>query len=97
MLSKLMQQLIVSVEYLFEVYFLWQIAGIHPENCKLLKTDKSTEYALSPELLSEAISHDIAIGLIPFFLCGTVSNKDLYVFFYSFHISAAYLSLYRFG
>jgi len=53
-----------------------KIAGIHPENCKLLKTDKSTEYALSPELLSEAISHDIAIGLIPFFLCGTVGTTS---------------------
>lgn len=51
---------------------LWQIAGIHPENCRVLKTDSSTEYALSPESLSEAISQDIASGLIPFFLCATV-------------------------
>lgn len=68
-----MPQLIVPVYRMFEVYCLWQIGGIHPENCRLLKTDKSTEYALSPESLSAAISHDIAVGLIPFFLCGTVS------------------------
>ncbi|GMP99272.1 hypothetical protein CsSME_00046805 [Camellia sinensis var. sinensis] len=48
-----------------------QIGGIHPENCRFLKTDASSEYALSPESLNEAISHDIAIGLIPFFLSAT--------------------------
>ncbi|CAI0385951.1 unnamed protein product [Linum tenue] len=50
-----------------------QIGGVHPENCRLLKTDSSTNYALPPEIVSEAISHDISIGLIPFFLCGTSS------------------------
>ncbi|CAL1383387.1 unnamed protein product [Linum trigynum] len=53
-----------------------QIAGIHPENCRLLKTDSSTNYALPPEIVSEAISHDISIGLIPFFLCGTVGTTS---------------------
>ncbi|KAJ6389924.1 hypothetical protein OIU77_024198, partial [Salix suchowensis] len=48
-----------------------KIGGIHPENCKLLKTDSSTNYALSPGLLSKAISDDISTGLIPFFLCAT--------------------------
>lgn len=51
---------------------LWQIAGIYPENFRLLKTDSSTDFALSPETLSKAISQDIASGLIPFFLCATV-------------------------
>ncbi|KAF5937548.1 hypothetical protein HYC85_025054 [Camellia sinensis] len=53
-----------------------QIGGIHPENCRFLKTDASSEYALSPESLNEAISHDIAIGLIPFFLSATDSLLD---------------------
>ncbi|CAL1357102.1 unnamed protein product [Linum trigynum] len=53
-----------------------QIGGIHPENCRLLKTDSSTNYALPPEIVSEAISHDISIGLIPFFLCGTVGTTS---------------------
>ncbi|XP_057965230.1 phenylacetaldehyde synthase isoform X2 [Malania oleifera] len=53
-----------------------QIGGIHPENCRLLKTDASTNYALSPDLLSEAISRDISIGLIPFFLCATVGSTS---------------------
>ncbi|KAE8727865.1 Tyrosine decarboxylase 1 [Hibiscus syriacus] len=39
-----------------------QIAGIHPENCRLQKANSSTNYALSPELLSETISHDLTIG-----------------------------------
>ncbi|XP_022758544.1 tyrosine decarboxylase 1 isoform X1 [Durio zibethinus] len=53
-----------------------QIAGIHPENCRLLKANSSTNYALSPELLSETISQDLAIGLIPFFLCATVGTTS---------------------
>ncbi|KAJ6728964.1 hypothetical protein OIU85_019937 [Salix viminalis] len=52
-----------------------KIGGIHPENCKLLKTDSSTNYALSPDLLSKAISDDISTGLIPFFLCATVLKR----------------------
>lgn len=51
---------------------LLQIAGIHEENIRVLKTDSSTDFAISPELLSEAILHDSSSGLIPFFLCATV-------------------------
>ncbi|KAD1872331.1 hypothetical protein E3N88_42177 [Mikania micrantha] len=46
-----------------------QLAGIHPENLRLLKTENYNEYALSPDSLDDAISQDIAAGLIPFFLC----------------------------
>ncbi|XP_021280365.1 tyrosine decarboxylase 1 isoform X1 [Herrania umbratica] len=53
-----------------------QIGGIHPENCRLLKANSSTNYALSPELLSETISQDLAHGLIPFFLCATVGTTS---------------------
>ncbi|KAK8496297.1 hypothetical protein V6N13_100145 [Hibiscus sabdariffa] len=53
-----------------------QIAGIHPENCRVLNTNSSTNYALSPELLSETISHDRTTGLIPFFLCATVGTTS---------------------
>ncbi|KAL0435537.1 UNVERIFIED_CONTAM: Tyrosine decarboxylase 1 [Sesamum radiatum] len=53
-----------------------KIAGIHPENCRVLKTDAFSEYALSPESLSGAISQDIASGLIPFFLCATVGTTS---------------------
>ncbi|KAL6540768.1 Tyrosine decarboxylase 1 [Orobanche minor] len=53
-----------------------KIGGIHLENCRVLKTDSSTDYALSPETLSEAISQDIASGLIPFFLCATVGTTS---------------------
>ncbi|CAI9770606.1 unnamed protein product [Fraxinus pennsylvanica] len=53
-----------------------QIGGIHPENCRVLKTDPSTEHALAPESLSQAISQDIASGLIPFFLCATVGTTS---------------------
>ncbi|KAL3645050.1 Tyrosine decarboxylase 2 [Castilleja foliolosa] len=53
-----------------------KIGGIHTENCRVLKTDPSTEYALSPESLGEAISQDLASGLIPFFLCATVGTTS---------------------
>ncbi|XWS76175.1 hypothetical protein CRYUN_Cryun01aG0153800 [Craigia yunnanensis] len=53
-----------------------QIGGIHPENCRLLKANSLTNYALSPELLSETISQDLAIGLIPFFLCATIGTTS---------------------
>lgn len=52
----------------------WQIAGIHPENFRVLKTDSSTNYSLDPKVLSENISNDMSIGLQPFFLCATVRN-----------------------
>ncbi|XP_008358473.2 phenylacetaldehyde synthase [Malus domestica] len=53
-----------------------QIGGIHPENCRVLSTDSSTNYALSPNVLNEAISNDIASGLVPFFLCATVGTTS---------------------
>ncbi|KAG2323613.1 hypothetical protein Bca52824_016826 [Brassica carinata] len=53
-----------------------QVAGIHIENCRMLKTDSSTDYALCPESLQEAVSKDLEAGLIPFFLCGTVGTTS---------------------
>uniref|UniRef100_A0A224X8P5 Tryptophan decarboxylase n=1 Tax=Hypericum annulatum TaxID=708052 RepID=A0A224X8P5_9ROSI len=53
-----------------------QIGGIHPENCRLLITDSSTDYALSQESLSAAISEDVSRGLIPFFLCANVGTTS---------------------
>nr|GEY83134.1 tyrosine decarboxylase 1 [Tanacetum cinerariifolium] len=53
-----------------------QIAGIHPENCRLLRTYTCNEYALSPESLTDAISHDVASGLIPLFLCATIGTTS---------------------
>ncbi|KAI3995751.1 hypothetical protein MKX01_007230 [Papaver californicum] len=53
-----------------------QIAGIHPESCRLVKTDSSTNYALSPDVLRKEISKDVAAGLIPFFLTSTVGTTS---------------------
>ncbi|EXB46033.1 Tyrosine decarboxylase 1 [Morus notabilis] len=53
-----------------------QIAGIHPENCRLLRTDSSTNYALPPDVLNKAISSDVSNGFIPFFLCATVGTTS---------------------
>ncbi|PKA54142.1 Tyrosine decarboxylase 1 [Apostasia shenzhenica] len=53
-----------------------QIAGICPENFRHLKAKQSSNYALGPELLSEAISVDLSAGNIPFFLCGTVGTTS---------------------
>ncbi|XP_010548734.1 PREDICTED: tyrosine decarboxylase 1-like isoform X2 [Tarenaya hassleriana] len=53
-----------------------QIGGIRKENCRLLKTDSSTNYALSPDLVQEEISRDVAKGLVPFFICATVGTTS---------------------
>ncbi|KAL7602611.1 phenylacetaldehyde synthase [Lactuca sativa] len=53
-----------------------QIAGIYPENCKPIRTEICNEYALSPESLTDSISHDVASGLIPLFLCATVGTTS---------------------
>ncbi|XP_075508302.1 tyrosine decarboxylase 2 isoform X3 [Primulina tabacum] len=53
-----------------------KIGGIFPQNIRILETDSSTEYALSPESLTKTISQDIALGLIPFFLCATIGTTS---------------------
>uniref|UniRef100_A0A804L8A4 Tyrosine decarboxylase n=1 Tax=Musa acuminata subsp. malaccensis TaxID=214687 RepID=A0A804L8A4_MUSAM len=80
-----------------------QIAGIFPENLRVLKTDLTSNYALSLEVVSEAISSDLTAGLIPFFICATVGTtssaavdpiselgKIAKAFSMWFHIDAAY-------
>lgn len=51
-----------------------QIAGIHPENFRAIKTDVSTLFALSPDALRLSIQSDIEAGLIPLFLCATLGT-----------------------
>uniref|UniRef100_A0A1D1YG92 Tyrosine decarboxylase 1 n=1 Tax=Anthurium amnicola TaxID=1678845 RepID=A0A1D1YG92_9ARAE len=53
-----------------------QIAGIRPENFRVLKADSSTNYSLDFEALCKSISHDISTGLIPFFFCATVGTTS---------------------
>ncbi|CAN6567924.1 hypothetical protein C1H46_023035 [Malus baccata] len=51
-----------------------QIVGINPNNFRVIKTTKSTSFALSPESLKLAISSDVEAGLMPLFLCATVGT-----------------------
>ncbi|TVU39493.1 hypothetical protein EJB05_12915, partial [Eragrostis curvula] len=53
-----------------------QIAGIFPENFRVVKTDCNKNYAVAPEAVSEAISSDLSSGLIPFFVCATVGTTS---------------------
>ncbi|ONK70101.1 uncharacterized protein A4U43_C05F30270 [Asparagus officinalis] len=53
-----------------------QIAGIYTENLRLLKADQNSNYALTPDAVSEAISSDLSEGLIPFFLCATIGTTS---------------------
>ncbi|RDX98841.1 Tyrosine decarboxylase 1 [Mucuna pruriens] len=72
-----------------------KIAGLNPELCRLLKTESSTNYALSPDVLSESISNDIAGGLVGTTSSGAVDplpalgkiakTNELW-----FHVDAAY-------
>ncbi|KAJ0967397.1 hypothetical protein J5N97_024314 [Dioscorea zingiberensis] len=53
-----------------------QIAGIYLENFRVLKADSSTNYALIPYQLHEAIINDLSSGFIPFLLCATVGTTS---------------------
>jgi aromatic-L-amino-acid decarboxylase len=53
-----------------------QIAGIHPNNFRAIKTTKSTSFALSPDSLQSEICKDIKAGLVPLFLCATVGTTS---------------------
>ncbi|XP_062189591.1 tryptophan decarboxylase 2 isoform X4 [Phragmites australis] len=53
-----------------------QIAGIFPENFRVIKADCNTNYAVAPEAVREAISTDLSSGLIPFFICATVGTTS---------------------
>ncbi|KAK9936865.1 hypothetical protein M0R45_013687 [Rubus argutus] len=53
-----------------------QIVGINPNNIRAIKTTRSTEFALSPELLRSTICSDIEDGLVPLFLCATVGTTS---------------------
>ncbi|ONK70859.1 uncharacterized protein A4U43_C04F2260 [Asparagus officinalis] len=53
-----------------------QIAGIYTKNLRLLKADQNSNYALTPDAVSEAISSDLSEGLIPFFLCATIGTTS---------------------
>ncbi|KAF2316742.1 hypothetical protein GH714_042083 [Hevea brasiliensis] len=51
-----------------------QIAGIHPENIRAIKTTKATLFALSSDSFSLSVRSDLEAGLIPLFLCTTVGT-----------------------
>ena len=45
-------------------------------HCRLLPARPELEYALDPADLSAAIEEDIALGLIPFYLVGTIGSTS---------------------
>ena len=53
-----------------------QIAGIHPNNVRVIPTTKSTDFALSPHSLRSAIVSDLEAGMIPLYLCSTVGTTS---------------------
>jgi glutamate/tyrosine decarboxylase-like PLP-dependent enzyme len=53
-----------------------QIAGIRLENLRLIPTDASTNYSMSPQVLAKTVAADVAAGLVPFFLCGVVGSTS---------------------
>ncbi|RDY00983.1 Tyrosine/DOPA decarboxylase 2, partial [Mucuna pruriens] len=54
-----------------------QIAGIHPANFRVIKTKRSSFFALSPDSLLSTILLDVENGLIPCFLCATVGTTAI--------------------
>nr|GMD93292.1 tyrosine decarboxylase 1-like [Ipomoea batatas]GMD93294.1 tyrosine decarboxylase 1-like [Ipomoea batatas] len=51
-----------------------QIAGITPDNIRVIETTKADLFALSPEALQSSILCDIEQGLIPLYLCATLGT-----------------------
>jgi hypothetical protein len=51
-----------------------QIANIATANFRPVRTDASSHFSLSPTVLTKAAANDVAAGLVPFFLCGTILN-----------------------
>ncbi|EFJ35827.1 hypothetical protein SELMODRAFT_78872 [Selaginella moellendorffii] len=52
------------------------IAGIPLENLVIVPTDSSTNYAVSPAAMRQALEDGVKQGLLPFFLCGTVGTTS---------------------
>ncbi|KAL3693668.1 hypothetical protein R1sor_007319 [Riccia sorocarpa] len=52
-----------------------QIAGV-AANLRVIPTDSSTSFALSPSALRKALAEDTANGYMPFFLCGTLGTTS---------------------
>ncbi|XP_057454757.1 tyrosine decarboxylase 1-like [Lotus japonicus] len=51
-----------------------QIAGIHPQNFRAIKTKRSSAFALTTDSLLSAILQDLENGLIPCFLCANMGT-----------------------
>ncbi|KAL8167544.1 hypothetical protein V2J09_009043 [Rumex salicifolius] len=53
-----------------------KLAGILPQNIRLIKTTKSSHFALSPTQLHRAIKADVEAGMLPLYLCVTVGTTS---------------------
>jgi aromatic-L-amino-acid decarboxylase len=71
-----------------------QIAGIFSENVRVVIADCNKNYAVAPEAVSEALSIDLSSGLIPFFICATVSNLPCF-FSYANFLDLEMLRIYK--
>lgn len=74
--------------------FCLQIAGIFSENVRVVIADCNKNYAVAPEAVSEALSIDLSSGLIPFFICATVSNLPCF-FSYANFLDLEMLRIYK--
>ncbi|KAG5551554.1 hypothetical protein RHGRI_009829 [Rhododendron griersonianum] len=53
-----------------------RIAGINPENFRAIPTTKDNAFGLIPDSLESAILSDLAVGLIPLFLCAIIGTTS---------------------
>ncbi|XP_062113044.1 tyrosine decarboxylase-like [Humulus lupulus] len=53
-----------------------QIAGIHPNNFRVIPTTLSSSFAMSPKALRNTIIADVEAGLVPTFLLATVGTTS---------------------
>ncbi|XP_072951960.1 tyrosine decarboxylase 1-like [Typha angustifolia] len=53
-----------------------QIAGIHPDNFRAIKTTRADAFGLSAAAFRAAMDADTAAGLVPLYLCATVGTTS---------------------
>nr|AEY82397.1 tryptophan decarboxylase [Vinca minor] len=53
-----------------------KLAGIFPDNIRLIPTTLETDFSIDPHVLREMVKADVDAGLIPLFLCATLGTTS---------------------
>nr|P17770.1 RecName: Full=Aromatic-L-amino-acid decarboxylase; Short=AADC; AltName: Full=DOPA decarboxylase; AltName: Full=Tryptophan decarboxylase; Short=CrTDC [Catharanthus roseus]AAA33109.1 tryptophan decarboxylase (EC 4.1.1.28) [Catharanthus roseus]CAA47898.1 tryptophan decarboxylase [Catharanthus roseus] len=53
-----------------------KLAGIYPNNIRLIPTTVETDFGISPQVLRKMVEDDVAAGYVPLFLCATLGTTS---------------------